>query len=282
MSFRDRWQSFREKLKWLDPFTYVDLWVMPKVNPNKNKTVEWIVYIVFAFIFALVLYTVLGMLLQTRSPMVIVLSGSMEPTMYRGDVVVLSGVTPENIKGPQVELDFDVSDKPLSEYASLDYANQTINFTNGESIVLGREGDVPVYFADLGNIQIIHRVVAKIKTPQGYYLLTKGDNPVTNVAVDQDCGKLFAQQMDNQYLYQSSKQWYLSANQSCYCSTRPINDLVKNEACIACVQKPCNTLYAVKASEIEGVAVFRVPWLGYVKLLPFDDLPRLLLGKSLN
>ena len=98
MSFRDQWRSFREKLKWLDPFTYVDLWVMPKINPNKNKAVEWIVYIVFAFIFALALYTILGLLLQTRSPMVIVLSGSMEPTMYRGDVVVLTGVAPENIK----------------------------------------------------------------------------------------------------------------------------------------------------------------------------------------
>lgn len=94
--------GLREKLKWLDPFTYVDKFLMPKINPKNNEVIAWVIYLVSAFVFAFAIYTILGLLLGTNSPMVIVVSGSMEPTMYRGDVVVLHGVNPADIKAPEI------------------------------------------------------------------------------------------------------------------------------------------------------------------------------------
>ncbi|MCH7902212.1 hypothetical protein IIC68_00505, partial [archaeon] len=76
-------KKLREKLKWLDPFTYVDVFILPKINPNNDKNIETIVYIIFAFIFAFVLYNfILAFILGTDAPLVIVFSGSMEPVLF--------------------------------------------------------------------------------------------------------------------------------------------------------------------------------------------------------
>ncbi|ASJ01497.1 signal peptidase I [Thermococcus gorgonarius] len=40
----------------------------------------------------------LKIVMNTDSPLVIVISGSMEPVFYRGDVVLLKGVSPDDIK----------------------------------------------------------------------------------------------------------------------------------------------------------------------------------------
>ena len=220
-------KELRQKLKWLDPFTYVDLWVMPKVNPNNNKAIETVVYVVFAFIFALALYALLGLILWTKNPLVIVVSGSMQPNLYRGDVVVMHGLSPQDIRGAAIEIDTDLSGKSLSEFAAIDYAGQTISIA-GQSIPLNQSGDTVVYYSDLSGVQIIHRVVANIKTPQGHYLLTKGDNQATNQFVDQDCGQVYHQQLHNQSLVNAPKQWFqLSGEEYCYCTLPPKNEVVK-------------------------------------------------------
>lgn len=50
--------------------------------------------------------------MHTDSPLVIVISGSMEPVFYRGDVVLLKGVSPEEIQ----EGDVIVYDAPMYSY----------------------------------------------------------------------------------------------------------------------------------------------------------------------
>ncbi len=254
-SFFEPINKVREKLKWFDPFTYVDLYVMPKVNPNKNKFVSNIVYIVFAFIFAYALFFLLGVLLATKNPLVIVLSGSMEPIMFRGDIIMLQGLSFEQINAPQIDLDRNLRNSFLSSFAEVQcigvnnsiktelascnefiklfqerkidsnqFVAKKISFNNGEEIAVTTKGDVVVYFSNSLNRPIIHRVVAKIKARDGLFLLTKGDS-TQNPLLDQQTE----------------------------ISPLPVN-----------------------AKEIDGKAILTIPLLGHVKLIFFDDLPRII------
>lgn len=210
-------KELREKLKWLDPFTYVDLWVMPRVNPNDNEAVSWIVYLVFAFVFAWLFYNALGIALGTASPMVIVLSGSMEPLYHRGDVVVMQHVAAEQIDVPAVELGSftTLEAEPLQNYAQTlcagsafqglvecseyrrllqqgkvekkDFAVREVVFQDS-TIEIGTQGPVVVYHSTAQDIPIIHRVVALLRAQNGWYVLTKGDNREENPLLDQEAG----------------------------------------------------------------------------------------------
>ena len=88
---------------------------------------------------------VLSMFIKIRVPLAYIISGSMEPTYFRGDLVVLS-----KVNGPDIKI-----------------------------------GDVIVFISPQDpNTLILHRVVA-IKFKNGkYYFLTKGDNPTTNLLID--------------------------------------------------------------------------------------------------
>ncbi|MBU0662528.1 MAG: hypothetical protein ABH854_00430 [Candidatus Diapherotrites archaeon] len=236
-------RELREKLKWLDPFTYVDLYVMPRVNPKENEYLAWAVYIVFAFIFAYVFYTGLGLLMGTASPMVIVVSASMEPVLYRGDVVFLQGVSPENLNAPEVELNEPtLNRRGLNEFARIAYllredgalVAQQVEFLNGTPKVLPIEktGDIVVYYSALRDEPVIHRIAAKLHAQDGYYLLTKGDNVLKNTTLDQDCGT--------------------------------VSDGVPQQSCI--------TLYPLPVQNIDGRMLFKIPLIGCAKLWIFDNL----------
>ena len=59
-------EGLRGRLKWLDPFTYVDLYLMPMVNPKGDKLVENIVYVVSALAF--VIATIARITTMSRAP----------------------------------------------------------------------------------------------------------------------------------------------------------------------------------------------------------------------
>ena len=227
-------------LKYIDPFYYVDKYLVPKINPENTEWVNWIIYLVSALFFAWLIYFALGLLLSTSSPMVIVVSGSMEPVLYRGDVVIMQGISPENIKAEQTEIDLPTLKRVgFSEIAKSDtIPPKNLLFNNGVVIPVNETGDIVVYTSvsrrNSGQ-PVIHRVIAKVKAADGYYLITKGDN---NNVIDQDCGKVIA----------------------------------------GLPQYECITLYPIPANEISGRAVFKIPLIGYVKLLIFDDLPALVFG----
>ncbi len=44
----------------------------------------------------------------------------------------------------------------------------------------------------------------------------------------------------------------------------------------------CIHPFPVKSTELKGKAIFKIPLIGYAKLLIFDDLPRILRGESLE
>ena len=233
----------------LDPFYYVDKYLMPKINPSNNEIFSWIIYLVFSFIFAFALYNGIGFLLQTASPLVIVVSGSMLPTMARGDIVLLHGITGEELNAPEVVLDgIDVANTSLEELASLQSRENgdwllTFNQTN-QSILIPKKGatDIVVYVSTQRGIEIIHRTVVKIKSGNQYFLLTKGDN---NLALDQDCGRV-------------------SENVPGYITS----------------DKFCPSPYPIPLSMVKGKALGWIPLIGYVKLILFDDIPALISGRT--
>ncbi len=242
----EKLKKARKQLKWADPFHYADL-LLARLGYKDNQAISLIVYLATAYISALALYLFLGLLFQSPAPMVIVVSGSMEPAFYRGDVMVLSGWDRENFNAPRVELDMAIDGKDLSEYAHtlcsvkgldelvqcraiqglsgeerrLVEAKKIVFFPLEKEIEIKKEGNVVVYWSESQQKPIIHRAVAEIHAKDGLFLLTKGDSEL-NSFIDQDT--------------------YLS-------------------------------LDAVKASEIQGKAIFMVPKIGYVKLILLDDLP---------
>ncbi|MEK6942043.1 MAG: hypothetical protein AABW85_04260 [archaeon] len=241
-----------ENLKWLDPFTYVDKYLLPVVNPKNNGTISMAVYIVSAFVFAFIIFNLLGLLLGTSSPMVIVVSDSMEPVLFRGDVVFISGVKPSGIKAQSVELKLVLVDAlPLQAYARplctktgfaqevdcaplplscpANYDTTSIQFYQGKKLPVEKSGDIIVYNSNTLGEPIIHRVVSKINANDGTYLLTKGDN-LCNSKIDQEVGI---------------------------------------------------TRGAIRADKIQGKALFWLPRIGCVKLWVFDDLLSLIVRGKL-
>lgn len=249
-------EKVRSALKWIDPFTYVDLYLMPKLNPEKSELKANIIYILTAFFSAWLIYTLLGLLLGTPNPLVIVVSGSMEPVYYRGDVILITGVNSATLKAQTINLKEDIKGKPLTEYANpiceLTKTKQRFSCSkilglqtrinklsevdtvalvfneNNKEIPIKKDGDIVVYFSNVTGQPIIHRAITKIVSNNQTYVLTKGDS-VNNPFLDQ----YFLPEIG-------------------------LNGFSRT---------------AIPVSELKGKAVFKIPLIGYVKLLLFDDIP---------
>ncbi|MGQ4891116.1 MAG: signal peptidase I [Candidatus Njordarchaeia archaeon] len=115
---------------------------------QKEEVKEIIIGAVIFIVLVSTFYIVLPTTLNTDVPLAYVSSGSMEPTYYVGDLVVIKGVKGEDIN----------------------------------------VGDVIVFQPPGHNELIFHRVVAKKFENGQYYFLTKGDNPVTNKYIDTEWG----------------------------------------------------------------------------------------------
>ncbi|MCK5234038.1 MAG: signal peptidase I [Candidatus Aenigmarchaeota archaeon] len=84
-------------------------------NPNVKIAVENIAYIIAGMLIAFVVYTGIGFLLSTSEPLVTVVSESMEPTLFRGDMLVLKGITFDAISTGKEDGDIVVYICPNSE-----------------------------------------------------------------------------------------------------------------------------------------------------------------------
>ena len=112
----------------------------------KRKIIVTVILLGLAFSGAFLIYYIMQIALNTDSPMVVVVSGSMEPKLHRGDLLFLKGKDAENIKNGTIE---------------------------------GKEGDIIVFDArglwvTAPSDPIVHRVVDK-KYDNGWFFLTKGD-----------------------------------------------------------------------------------------------------------
>jgi len=122
-----------------------------KEHSPKRKIITAILLIIFAFSGSFLIYYIMQVSLNTKTPMVVVVSGSMEPNLLKGDLLFLKGKDPESIK------------------------NGTIEGKEGDIIVFNAQG-LPGWF-HAPSEPIVHRVIDK-KYDNGWFFLTKGDaNP---------------------------------------------------------------------------------------------------------
>ncbi|RLG70297.1 MAG: hypothetical protein DRO04_02060 [Candidatus Iainarchaeum archaeon] len=258
---------------------------MPKLNPNKNKILAELIYLATAALLALAFYSFLGLLLSTPEPGTIVMSPSMKPLLSRGDIVFLSGVK-QNITAAEITLPYAIKNKPVAEYAEINYSKGEIYFKDiNKTIPISNENSIIVYYSPLENRQIIHRAIAKIKAKDGNFFLTKGDN---NPYADQDCGRIFYEQLNNKNLLLKARAWFpvfdLKLKQKMFCSCAAEPTLQNfGSACLVCTEKPCISLYAIPEEDVKSyvIFIFPVPRLGCIKIWLFDNLPSLILKQRL-
>jgi signal peptidase len=109
---------------------------------------ETAIYVIIGLVAAYTINTGLAFALDTSKPVMAVVSGSMEPTFYKGDLIVSKGVPIETLE----------------------------------------VGDVIVYRNPIRKIDVVHRIVDKEERGHHVYFYTKGDNNDTNPRTDQETG----------------------------------------------------------------------------------------------
>ncbi|MHA2392010.1 MAG: signal peptidase I [Promethearchaeota archaeon] len=119
-----------------------------KESSLKKKIIVTVILIGLAFSGAFLIYFVMQIGLNTETPMVVVVSGSMEPNLYRGDLLFLRGKDGADIQNGTIE---------------------------------GKEGDIIVFnahgiWSHPPTDPIVHRVIDKWYVEgDGWYFRTKGD-----------------------------------------------------------------------------------------------------------
>ena len=119
----------------------------------KKKIIIAVVMISIAFLGSFLVYFILQISFNTETPIVVVVSGSMEPQIHEGDLLFVMGIEPENIKSGTIE------DK------------------TGDIIVFNAQWPTPPLDP------IVHRVINKYQVGDKWYFETKGD---ANVLPDQE------------------------------------------------------------------------------------------------
>jgi len=114
---------------------------------SRKKIIIAVVMISIAFFGSFLVYIVLQISFNTESPIVVVVSGSMEPQIHKGDLLFVMGREPENIK------------------------NGTIIDKDGDIIVFNAQGLWPSAPIE----PIVHRVIDKYQVGDTWYFRTKGD-----------------------------------------------------------------------------------------------------------
>lgn len=130
---------------------------------------DWVIAFVVA---AVVYFILLPALLGTSSPMIVVSSCSEQGYMNIGDILFIQGINIKDINAPTIEID------KFDDFTPLFDENREVTRLDieGEIVMLHKEADIIVYRAYPSGAQIIHRVFAKIKVGDEYYLITKGDS----------------------------------------------------------------------------------------------------------
>ena len=112
---------------------------------SRKKIIIAVVMICIAFFGSFLVYFILQISFNTESPIVVVVSGSMEPQIHEGDLLFVMGIDPEDIKNGTAE---------------------------------DKDGDIIVFFAYWHGAPvdpIVHRVINKYQNGGTWYFETKGD-----------------------------------------------------------------------------------------------------------
>ena len=200
---------------------------------------DWAISFIVA---AVVYFLILPIFLHTTSPLVVVSSCSEKGFLDIGDILVIQGISAKNVKAPTVNannLDFIVLNSSNQPYGLQNFRNnnEAVKIAAGNQIVnLNKSNDIIVYNTKPFIGQVIHRAFLKIKKGDNYYLITKGDaNPIPDQIGFNPTGSQYQCKTENP------------------------------SACISTL---------IDDKMIVGKKIlFRIPWLGHVKLFFCDVMP---------
>ncbi len=113
---------------------------------SKEKVLKTVLIIASAIFSSFVLNLTLQAILNTKSPLLVVISDSMEPNISQGDLIIIRGIDPEHIKSPKGD-------------------------RGGDIIVFDAHG----LWEGAPDELIVHRVFDKFKKNGRWYFYTKGD-----------------------------------------------------------------------------------------------------------
>ncbi|MFX1316238.1 MAG: signal peptidase I [Promethearchaeota archaeon] len=133
-----------------------------KESTTKRKIIIAVILIISAFSGSFLIYFIMQISLDTKVPMVVVISPSMEPKINVGDLLFVKGKDPEDIK------------------------NGTIEGKEGDIIVFDAHGIWSNPPAD----PVVHRVVGK-RYDNGWLFTTKGDANTFPDSAEVPANKIF-------------------------------------------------------------------------------------------
>jgi signal peptidase I len=141
-----------------------------KLKGWKAEALDWIVGFAEA---ALLYFVILPVILGTYPPAVVVQTCSMTGTYNVGDVAVMQGTSFDDLKAPEIttsSLNYIIYPNNISQQT------QKLVFEGGQELEVQTWGDIVLHDSPITGEQIIHRAIAKVTTPGGRYLITKGDS----------------------------------------------------------------------------------------------------------
>jgi len=232
MKLRETWNKY-------DPAE-----VIKKKYKLKGVAAE-IVDLAVGFIVAgLIYFIIMPLLLGANPAAVVVQTCSMTGTYNVGDIVVLRGAAWDDINAPEITAS---SIHYTIEPNNITHQTKKLIFADTE-LDVEATGDVIVYNSKTSGVQIIHRVIAKVTTPDGRYYITKGDTNAIPDSSKIDCAEFI--------------------NDRCTKISYTVSNVCTEEdrGWPGCIGTP------LKEDEIVGKHFFTVPLLGHVKMLFFHIL----------
>ena len=212
-----------------------------KLKGWKAEAVEWGVGFAEA---ALFYFVVLPLLLGAYPPAVVVQTCSMTGTYNVGDVAVMQGTSFDTLNAPEItttSLDYTITPNSLTEQT------QKLIFPDGQELPIQTWGDIILHASPITGEQIIHRAIAKVTTPTGRYILTKGDTNNLPDSAKIDCAE-----------------WKESGNG--FLCTR-ISETIDSTCTEADIGWPGCLSTPIPEDAIMGKALFTIPLVGHVKML---------------
>jgi signal peptidase I len=138
-----------------------------------EESKDWIISFVIA---AVAYFIILPAILGTSSPMVVVSSCSEKPYINIGDILIIQGLSIEDVNSPTAVVE---------EFTDFEYEFEGDKvsriFVDNTPFTLDTSNDVVVYSAIPSRVQVIHRAFVKVleESTGKYYLITMGDaNPI--------------------------------------------------------------------------------------------------------
>lgn len=212
-----------------------------KLKGWRAEAVDWLVGFAEAAVFY---FIVLPLVLGTYPPAVVVQTCSMTGTYNVGDVAVLQGTSFDALKAPAIttaSLNYTIYPNNISTQT------EKLIFSDGQELPVGTSGDIVLHVSAISGEQIIHRVIAKVTTPSGRYLLTKGDSNNMPDSARIDCAE-FIQQGEGYLCTRVSE----SVSRIC---------TAEDAGWPGCLSTP------VPEKDVLGKAIFTIPLVGHVKML---------------